>query len=367
MVPRVLRRGFTLVELLVVVAIIALLIALLFPAIQSAREAARRSQCINKLKQIGLGFHNFHDKHKRLPPAGHVTRDPITSEITSMVGWSWAVDLLPDLEQEALWKTLDTTKTFPYVLQADLNQPNSQVVQNQIAARRTVLSELICPSYSGDKVVASNWNGFEMPEAITNYKVMGATHFQSLWMEDTYWKSQTTEPWVGKHPNGACYPGSKLTFANFKSDGSAHTILAVETIEDRGARWSLGWESTLVGLPTQVPGYTPPDAVTFRNTYDYGRYWHPTGFNGKFDEESTVNTSFRTFLGRTDYQNYWYLPENADPYSYKQYGPQSQHPSVTNHLMVDGSVHTLSNTIDVAAYMFLITRESGDPAPAFEQ
>ena len=48
-------------------------------------------------------------------------------------------------------------------------------------------------------------------------------------------------------------------------------------------------------------------------------------------------------------------------------GPQSQHPSVTNHLMVDGSVHTLSNTIDVAAYMFLITRESGDPAPAFEQ
>ena len=79
-----------------------------------------------------------------------------------------------------------------------------------------------------------------------------------------------------------------------------------------------------------------------------------------------VNT-FRTFLGRTDYQNWWYLPESADPYNPKEFGPQSSHPSVTNHLMVDGSVHTLSNTIDVAAYMFMITRESGDPAPPFDQ
>jgi len=367
MVPRVPRRGFTLVEILVVITIIALLIALLFPAIQSAREAARRSQCINKLKQIGLAFHNFHDKHKRLPPAGRVIRDPITGQITSMIGWSWEVDLLPDLEQEGLWKTMDVTKTWPFVTQADLNRPNVQVVQDQILARRTVLSEFICPSFTGDKTVLSNWGGFEMPEAISNYKVMGATHFQSLWIEDTYWRNQVVEPWVGRHPNGACYPGSKLTFANFKSDGSAHTILAVETTEPRAARWSLGWETSVVGLPTAIPGYTPPDSVTFRNDYDYGRYRHPTGFNGRFDEESLVVNTFRTFLGRTDYQNWWYLPESADPYNPKEFGPQSSHPSVTNHLMVDGSVHTLSNTIDVAAYMFMITRESGDPAPPFDQ
>jgi len=373
MVPRACRRGFTLVEILVVITIIGIMIAILFPAIQSARESARRSQCVNKLKQIGLAFHNFHDKQHHLPPAGHVIRDPITSQITSMVGWSWCVDLLPDLEQEGLWNTMNTTKTWPFVAYADLNQPNVQVVQNQIAARRTVLSEFLCPSYTGDKVVDSNWNGFEMPEAVSNYKVMGATHLQSLWMEDTYWKSQMTQPWVGKHPNGACYPGSKFTFANFKSDGSAHTILAVETIEPRRSRWSLGWEATVVGLPTIIAsstvtvGYSPPDAVTFNNGYDYGRYWHPTGFNGKFGEESTVVASFGTFLGRTDYQNWWYLPESVDPYSFKQYGPKSQHPGVTNHVMVDGSVHTIANTIDVAAYMFMITRESGDPAPPFDQ
>ena len=115
------RRGFTLVEMLVVIAIIAILVALLFPAIQGAREAARRSQCINKLKQIGLAFHGFHDKQKRFPPACRVHRDPNTNVITDDIGWSWEVDLLPELEEEALWKTLNTTRGFPFVYNVDLN------------------------------------------------------------------------------------------------------------------------------------------------------------------------------------------------------------------------------------------------------
>ncbi|MEZ6060448.1 MAG: DUF1559 domain-containing protein [Planctomycetaceae bacterium] len=100
------RHGFTLIELLVVIAIIAILIALLLPAIQQAREAARRTQCRNNLKQIGLALHNYHDIYGRFPP-GYVARnvtnmDPATAETGP--GFAWGTMLLPQLEQSPLFE-----------------------------------------------------------------------------------------------------------------------------------------------------------------------------------------------------------------------------------------------------------------------
>ncbi|MBI1311704.1 DUF1559 domain-containing protein [bacterium] len=87
------KRGFTLIELLVVIAIIAILVALLLPAVQSAREAARRTECKNKLKQIGLALHNYHDTHSVYPPAALPSSD----------GLSWHVMILPQLDLEGLY------------------------------------------------------------------------------------------------------------------------------------------------------------------------------------------------------------------------------------------------------------------------
>ena len=375
MAPRAGRRGFTLVELLVVVAIIALLIALLFPALQRAREAARRSQCMNKMKQIGLAFHGFHDQQKRLPSAGRVLKDPNTGIITSQLGWSWEVELLPYLDQENLWKTLNTYNGVPLITMATLNS-NTREANDQIEARRTVVQEFVCPSFRGDNPIEVNWDGFLMQEAISNYKVMAATHFQSMWVNDVYWSTRTVPVFPGRHPDGACYSGSKTSFSSFK-DGTTHTFLAVETVETTQALWALGWQAAVVGLPTNIPDWRAPawrprDAVTFRNDWNYGRYWHPTGFNGKFGEDSRIRfdwPDFRTFLSH-EYADSWYLPADAlpipRPQEPQEFGPSSNHGTIVNHLLVDGSVQQIDKNIDVAAYMFLITREGNDPAPSLE-
>ena len=99
------RKGFTLVELLVVIAIIGILIALLLPAVQAAREAARRSQCTNNLKQIGVALHNYHDTFKIFPPSY------VNSSGTNLeVRWGWGLLILPFMEQQPLSDLIDANK-----------------------------------------------------------------------------------------------------------------------------------------------------------------------------------------------------------------------------------------------------------------
>ncbi|MCL4203724.1 MAG: DUF1559 domain-containing protein [Pirellulaceae bacterium] len=123
------RRGFTLVELLVVIAIIGILVALLLPAIQAAREAARRSQCSNNLKQIGLAVHNFHDAQKGLPPLLLGRHRPSF----------WAV-ILPYIEQQAVWNAISFTDTQTDMLDNNLNN------HGVLTTREAVIPGYFCPS-----------------------------------------------------------------------------------------------------------------------------------------------------------------------------------------------------------------------------
>jgi prepilin-type N-terminal cleavage/methylation domain-containing protein/prepilin-type processing-associated H-X9-DG protein len=106
------RRAFTLIELLVVIAIIAVLIALLLPAVQQAREAARRTQCRNNLKQIGIALHNYHDSNKVFPMG---FSDAVWGSAETFGGWAWGAAILPYMDQGPLFNQFDFNAT-PYSL-----------------------------------------------------------------------------------------------------------------------------------------------------------------------------------------------------------------------------------------------------------
>src|SRR5271170_5367631 len=106
------RAGFTLIELLVVIAIIAVLVSLLLPAVQAAREAARRTQCRNNIKQFVLALHNYHDINRMLPP-GHLEtgmENPKPGQPSGQHQIGWLAYLLPQLEQSALYKLIPFTQ-----------------------------------------------------------------------------------------------------------------------------------------------------------------------------------------------------------------------------------------------------------------
>jgi prepilin-type N-terminal cleavage/methylation domain-containing protein/prepilin-type processing-associated H-X9-DG protein len=126
------RRAFTLIELLVVIAIIAVLIALLLPAVQAARESARRAQCVNNLKQMGLALHNYHDSVSVFPPGYIAAGRYIDGETDVSPGWSWASMILPQLDQSPLYSSIN----FWLPVAATANTTGTQ----------TSLSVFICPS-----------------------------------------------------------------------------------------------------------------------------------------------------------------------------------------------------------------------------
>ena len=133
--------GFTLVELLVVIAIIGILVALLLPAVQAAREAARRSQCANNLKQIGLAILNYESAHQVLPPGG-ITVGPCCGTQSHT---SWAIAILPQLEEMALYDQYDQTQT-------------NESLDNQPAVQ-TLVESYLCPNDELDEPLLTPESG----------------------------------------------------------------------------------------------------------------------------------------------------------------------------------------------------------------
>lgn len=225
------RRGFTLIELLVVIAIIAVLVALLLPAVQQAREAARRAQCKNNLKQMGLALHNYADVCRVLPP-GFIAG---ANFAVTTPGWGWGAMILPYLDQAPLYNKANFSLPVEHA-------NNSAVVQ-------TVLPAFLCPTDVGATSIFSitNAGGATVVQA-------APSSYAACFGND----SSSTQPVVVDYANTGCFFRNSATRMADITDGTSNTIL----IGERAFAQALG---TWVGAPNgglMRPGQKNPALAT---------------------------------------------------------------------------------------------------------
>lgn len=253
------RRGFSLVELLVTIAIIGVLVALLLPAVQSAREAARRTHCFNNLRQIGLGLHNYHDAHHAFP-VGCVDKR-IVSINPNGKQLAWSVFLLPFIEEQIVWERFDTSKAY-------------DSLENQTAAK-SVIQVYLCPS-------TARLNGGRDGNTVGDRNSNGVVEAGDYAGVTDYGGNYGAEG-VSPAANGVFIHNRAIRFKQI-TDGTTQTI-AVSEDTGRGWVWDGQWSN----------GENIFDQAGGINVHQNNEMWsdHPGGVNLLYCDSSV------TFLADT--------------------------------------------------------------------
>ena len=321
------KSGFTLVELLVVIAIIGMLVALLLPAVQAAREAARRSQCTNNLKQIGIAIHNYHDTHGGLPAAwvqdniavgtATGTRNQSKTTCGHSLGdapmYGWAVLIMPYMEQGALYEALDIGNVplwQRYSLPSVRTEEDVRLLQTRIVNYR-------CPS---DSTAALNPERFSNMSEENRFDIATSNYVISIGHGGEYTANN------GTGDNGGAFHGNSNYKLQSIPDGTTNTIFVGERCgmmkgeNHTAANWAGN------GRPNQT------------NPWAFGR----TAFRSNWHLNQSVASA--SSAGTND---------NRGKYS------ASTHPGGGNFCLGDGSVRFISETISTTNYQNATLRDSG--------
>jgi prepilin-type N-terminal cleavage/methylation domain-containing protein/prepilin-type processing-associated H-X9-DG protein len=338
--------AFTLVELLVAIAIIGMLVALLLPAVQSVREAARRTQCVNNLKQIGIALHNYHDALRVYPPA-YVGNPNLSGQIAGVSfpdgnangppGFAWGVLILPQLEESGLRAQFDTHLPC-------------WAPQNQAAAR-TKLSIFLCPSASGgsdgfvvDRGDGDAWNPtlsatpfdpqitFSHSHYVTNAGIHQPWGRTSAYTDFTQPETVTSGNITSRELiDGPFYRNAHLR-AKDVTDGLTNTVFV-------GEHSSILSNKTWVGV---VPNCVTCPKFPFPSACNSG--------GAIVAAHSGPDTHDRP-------QVIIHAPNNPFGHTDEMF---AEHPDGANTLFGDGSVRFINEDIDPFTFVHLSTRNAGE-------
>ena len=325
------RPGFTLIELLVVIAIIAVLIALLLPAVQQAREAARRSQCKNNLKQIGLALHNYESSYTTLPPGLCLTFSG-----SDWGEWGPQARLLPFMDQAALQNLINFSVSY--------HNPQN------VKACSTRVGVFLCPSEVNDR------QSFPYGTAAPQYPLSYAANMGS-WL--------VYNPVTGATGNGAFGVNRKIRLGDF-TDGTSNSLAFSEVKTFQPILLTGGTP------PTTIPS-DPASVATFGGSNLETEDAHVEWVEGRVQQNGFTTTFVPntkvpyTSSGVTYNVDYTSAEEGDSPtdITYSAVTSRSFHVGIVQSLLMDGSVRSISENIDLNTWRSLGTRSGGEVTGEF--
>jgi prepilin-type N-terminal cleavage/methylation domain-containing protein len=363
-------RGFTLVELLVVIAIIAILVLLLLPAINAAREAARRNGCINTVRQLALAAVNHESTTGRFPLANTAPPRPGNRSNLGRVepgrasdqfyvdngrtrwnndGYSWIVKCLPYMEENLLYDQIAkasenfTITAFNPLVVRVVNQPETHMAATKVGF-------LKCPSFAGEDI-AQDPNNYGLPEEVEvaggNYVAIAAATRGAV----TSNQVDDAEPNLG----GSIISKLDENFRGLKIrelvDGTSKTVIICETKAEKFSSWYSGQSAWVIGFHPDTPPTIQMQADGFNGIVADGTIQNMTALN-----------SGRPIVvqpGTPQENDLWYSAQMTG--GERDWGPSSDHGGgVVVHAYADGHTQALTDATDATLYFRLITRAGGE-------